>query len=197
MSDLFQEDVPDEWIIRIFQLMYRAEDHVFQVLTKRAHRMHNLLAGHPYLGNVWLGVSAENQQYADERIPLLLQTPAAVRFVSAEPLLGPIDLTYLNLLPPRHRVDGFPWLNGLTGVVAGPDDLLPHLDWVIVGGESGGPRERRLDPARANETWVLSLRDQCTAAGVAFFFKQWGGPTPKAGGRLLDGREWSEFPALA
>jgi len=152
------------------------------------------------LPNVWLGVSVENQAAADERIPLLLQTPAAVRFVSCEPLLGAVDLTY--------------WLDYDPEVGA-----RPALDWVICGGESG-PGARPMHP-----DWARGLRDQCQQAGVPFFFKQWGawapypndgqfGPVPaqahwfgeqegppdmwrvgkKAAGRLLDGRTWDEMP---
>lgn len=141
------------------------------------------------LPNVWLGVSVENQRWADERIPLLLDTPAAVRFVSCEPLLGPIDLT---------AVPCCDW---------GVDHTTRMLDWVIVGGESGGPQARRLVerlwtdgawlPHRDKIVWVRSLRDQCAAAGVPFLFKQWGGPRPKSGGRLLDGRTWDEYPLSA
>lgn len=126
------------------------------------------------LPNVWLGVSVEDQRRAEERIPLLLQTPAAVRFLSCEPLLGPIDLD--------------PWLchideNGEP--IAQRDDL----HWVIVGGESG-PHHRPMDP-----NWVRLLRDQVYESSAAFLFKQWGGKTPKAGGRELDGRTWDEYPS--
>jgi protein gp37 len=146
--------------------------------------------------NVWLGVSAENQYWANDRIPILLDTPAAVRFVSAEPLLGPIDFVRLG-----------PMEDGNGGALA-PDALAggwwqrrgrverwiqrekgPHLDWVIVGGESGPVRRPALIP------WVQTIRDQCIAASVPFFFKQWGGRTPKALGRDLDGRTWDEMPA--
>lgn len=224
MSDLFHEDVPDDFIDQVFAVMSLAPQHKFQVLTKRPERMRGYFADLAYrteqigidaeaisgldrytdgaatwalpLPNCWLGVSTEDQATADERIPLLLQTPAAVRFISAEPLLGPIDLTHIDVIPEEHRLDGiYPYLNALTGVVAGPDDQFSHLDWVIVGGESGGPPERRLSEDRSD--WVRSIRDQCTTAGVPLFFKQWGGVTPKAGGRLLDGRTWDQFPQPA
>jgi protein gp37 len=171
------------------------------------------------LPNVWLGVSVENQRAADERIPLLLQTPAAVRFLSCEPLLGPVDLTpYLEPYV-RTKHDG-----SRRGTVWAD----PGIDWVIVGGESG-PGARPMHP-----DWVRGIRDQCVGAGVAFFFKQWGEWVPfehrgngfcvaqaaisdlhwkqesvwlddaerigairvgkKAAGRLLDGRTWDEFP---
>ncbi|AZO04555.1 phage Gp37/Gp68 family protein [Mesorhizobium sp. M2A.F.Ca.ET.043.02.1.1] len=155
------------------------------------------------LPNVWLGVSAERQQEADERIPELLATPAAIRFVSAEPLLGPIDFRNLR----QYNPQGEPWIDGLRGLVTHGGYLarspaecslntrtqitppeLPSLDWIIVGGESG-PDARPMHPA-----WARSIRDQCAAAGVPFFFKQWGGVRSKASGRLLDDREWNEFP---
>lgn len=238
MSDLFHEDVPDEWIDRVFAVMALAPQHTFQVLTKRSARMRAYLTDRacqsrigeavysaapvgrdikdaslhwtPHKGsgvfdfgsrwplpNVWLGVSAEDQRRADERILDLLATPAAVRFVSAEPLLG------------RIEVD------------------LSGIDWVIAGGESG-PNARPMHP-----DWARSLRDQCAAAEVPFFFKQWGHwapgalsrgwglltadgdidipdyrtPDEEAGevavtpvgkaraGRLLDGREHNDMPA--
>ena len=239
MSDLFHEDVPDEWIDRIFAVMALAPRHTFIVLTKRSARMREYLAvldlrarvdaivdflasemSDPLarrtddlratapdlfeddawpLPNVWLGVSAEHQAAADERIPDLLATPAAARLVSCEPLLGPIDLNRAY----------------------SPHGITP-LQWVIAGGESG-PGARPLHP-----DWARGLRDQCQAAGVPFFFKQWGEWAPrddvsseqqesdelarvddrrwrsldnqllervgkKAAGRRLDGREWSEF----
>lgn len=158
-----------------------------------------------YRPHIWLGVSVENQEQADKRIPLLLQTPAAVRFISVEPLLGPVDLRAVG----AYEIHGGPYRPGVIGRY-GIDVLhrkAAHVDWVIVGGESGGPPERALverdafglgkawTPRPGKLEWVCSLRDQCVAAGVPFFFKQWGGPTPKSGGRMLDGREWSEYPA--
>lgn len=159
MSDLFHEDVPREFIWKVFAIMEQCPQHTFQILTKRAERMrkevinafNTLCVG--WLPNVWIGVSVEDQATADERIPLLLQTPAAVRWISAEPLLGRIDLATI-----RH----------------GADDDLPifgtqwGVDWVVVGGESG-PNARPMHPE-----WARSLRDQCAASGVPFLFKQWG-----------------------
>ena len=158
MSDLFHEAIPDEYIRRVFEVMATASQHQFQVLTKRHQRL-GQLAGHlPWPENVWMGVSIENDRWV-ERADVLRQVPASVRFVSAEPLLGP--LPHLNL-------DG--------------------LDWLIAGGESGPGRR----PAQAE--WFRDLRDRCQEAGVAFFFKQWGGRFPKASGRELDGEIWSEYP---
>lgn len=122
------------------------------------------------LANVWLGTSAEDQETANERIPALLETPAAVRWLSAEPLLGPLEIFSIN------------------GPIDVPDGMRSPLDWVVAGGESG-PGARPMDPS-----WARSLRDQCVAAAVPFFFKQWGGAFSKALGRELDGRTWDEMP---
>jgi protein gp37 len=177
MSDLFHEDAPDEFIGKVWEVMEEASAHTFQILTKRAGRMHMWVdeKAHAYLPNVWLGVSVEDQERADERIPLLVDTPAAVRFVSCEPMLGPVDIRESLTVDWRGNNQEAP-------------DGLPALDWVIVGGESG-PGARPMQPE-----WARSIRDQCVAAGVPFFFKQWGGRTPKAGGRELDGRTWEEYP---
>ncbi|WP_458317140.1 DUF5131 family protein [Mycolicibacterium brisbanense] len=187
MSDLFHDQVPDDYIVSVFATMALARRHTFQVLTKRHGRMRSLLSSPDFesqvmmtavgwcveetklippeawrwpLPNVWLGVSTENQQWADIRIPALLDTPAAVRFISAEPLLGPIDLGSGECDHHRrsHAEVGC-WL---------------ALDWVIVGGESG-PGARPMHP-----WWAKSLHRQCEAAGVAYLFKQWGDWTPMA-----------------
>jgi protein gp37 len=235
MSDLFHDQVPDEYIASVFAVMAETPQHTYQVLTKRHARMRSLLGSPEFvkmvdgadcglpdlttarlpedgwdhswpLRNVWLGVSVENQQWADIRIPALMQTPAATRFLSCEPLLGPIDLR-LTGTTPSLLIDGTPmaWRRA--------------IDWVIVGGESGrGARPMHPD-------WAQSLRDQCIAAGVPFLFKQWGEwiPNPshleriaalrepgryddslevgmyrvgkKAAGRELDGRTWDQYPA--
>jgi protein gp37 len=158
MSDLFHEDIPDDYVADVFDVMVRAEQHTFQVLTKRHERLAELAPLLPWPRNVWMGVTIENRRFV-HRAEYLREVPAAVRFISAEPLLGPLE-----------RLD-------LTGI-----------DWLIAGGESG-PRHRRIDAA-----WVTELRDRCQDKEVAFFFKQWGGPRPKTGGRELDGREWNEMP---
>ena len=199
-GDLFAESVPDAWIDRVFAVMALAPHHTFQVLTKRSARMRaymdyfsgadmhvdrvtaamwkiserrtdHIHGGWP-LRNVWLGVSVEDQKRADERIPDLLATPAAIRWISAEPLLGPVDLMAITNGSDGDRGG----LNALTGIEmrtvwSGPPVAgLPSakLDWVVVGGESG-PGARPMHP-----DWARSLRDQCAAAGVAFHFKQWG-----------------------
>jgi protein gp37 len=158
MSDLFHEAVPDDFIRRVFDVMLAAPQHVFQVLTKRSDRVAELAPSLPWAPNVWQGVSVETSRYVS-RIHNLKSIPATVRFLSVEPLLGAI-----------------------------PDLPLDRIDWVIVGGESGGGRRP------VNPEWVRGIRDQCLTANVPFFFKQWGGRTPKAGGRLLDGRTWDEMP---
>jgi protein gp37 len=150
--------------------MAEASRHTFQVLTKRAQRMHDYLLTHRKepLRNVWIGVSTERQKEADERIPLLLGAPAAIRFISAEPLLGPLNI--------RDYVSG--------------KKKRPPLDWVIVGGESG-PRARPMDPA-----WVEMIRVQCEHSDAAFFFKQWGGRNKKAAGRKLNGQTYDAMPLV-
>jgi protein gp37 len=235
MSDLFHPDVPFEFIGQVFARMHNHQKHTFMVLTKRPERMKEFiqwyktewLAGFESAWpreyqHVWLGVTAENQAAADERIPILLQTPRGLGFVSIEPMIGPVDLSkYVG-----QESDVFD-LGGVT-----IQEIRPELDWVIVGGETG-PKARPMHPE-----WVLSLRDQCHAANVPFFFKSWGewsrepentpkkplephqvcwlnqdgvtspvgqGTMPKGAilmprvgkkkaGRNLDGRTWEEFP---
>jgi protein gp37 len=203
MTDLFADFVPDEWIDKVFAVMALSPRHIFQVLTKRAKRMREYCSNPetPFrvaramdavespiewpLPNVWLGISAEDQANADERVPELIATPAAIRFVSAEPLLSAID--FERWLRPRSRpnADGYGGHHG-----PGWTTDYRRLDWIIAGGESG-PNARAMHP-----DWARSIRDQCAAAQVAFFFKQWGGPRPKSGGRLLDRREHSVFPEI-
>ena len=161
MSDLFHARVPTAFIEQVFAVMAATPRHTYQLLTKRSTRLRRLAEHLQWPSNVWVGVSVENLDVL-HRVDDLRQVPAAVRFLSCEPLLGP--LTGL----------------GLVGV-----------DWVIAGGESG-PHARPVDPR-----WVAELRDGCLAGEVAFFFKQWGGRTPKAGGRLLEGRTWEQMPDLA
>jgi protein gp37 len=164
MSDLFHELVPDPYIRQVFDVMAQCPQHEFQVLSKRPERMRAVhrvwTERHGILPNVWLGTSIENDRWVG-RADALRETPAAVRFISAEPLLGPL-----------------------------PSLDLSAVDWLIVGGESGiGHRPMEAD-------WARALRDRAVDAGVAFFFKQWGGRTPKVGGRELDGRTWDEYPVL-
>lgn len=170
ISDLFHEDVPDEYIKQVCDVMLRANWHTYQALTKRADRMAALLSGElrgaAEASHIWWGVSVEDQQAADERIPLLLQTPAAVRFVSCEPLLGPVDLRSIHA--GDAGPDGNKWMDALMELYCGDPTMGRGIDWVIVGGESGHGA-RPMHPA-----WPRNIRDQCVAAGVPFFFKQWG-----------------------
>lgn len=236
MSDLFHDEVDVAWVDKIFAVMALSSKHTFIILTKRADGMRQYVKrlarsieplqsaalemgytlnwqGHPLLKfpipNVWLGVSVEDQTAADERIPDLLETPAAVRLVSAEPLLGPINF---------ESNSGLNWLDGWvkTPMPGSPGHYQnagtngPPLDWVIAGGESG-PDARPIHPQ-----WVRDIRDQCQCADVPYFFKQWGAYGPeyvkpvrntiirngvsmylvgkKAAGKQLDGRTWTEFP---
>lgn len=159
MSDLFHAKVPLDFVRRVFDVMSETPQHTYQVLTKRSSRLPRLASKLEWPANLWLGVSVENEDYL-HRVDHLREVPAAVRFLSCEPLLGP--LTNLE---------------------------LHGIDWVITGGESG-PNARPLDAG-----WVREIRDKCNEHGVPFFHKQWGGRTPKAGGRDLDGRIWSEMPS--
>jgi len=161
MSDLFHEDVPLEFIQKVFDVMRRASWHIFQVLTKRSQRLLELNPEIDWPPNVWMGVSVENQDYIF-RIEHLRQTNAHLKFLSLEPLLGPL-----------------------------PNLDLRGIDWVIVGGESG-PGARPI-----KEEWVIDIRDQCRAANIPFFFKQWGGVRKKRTGRVLQGRTWNEMPRQA
>jgi len=213
VSDLFHEDVPFDYIDKVWVVMADTPAHTYQILTKRPERMLEYVTGlyeNPqrleqparelldiksvdpekvlwhWLGqfktpspNVWLGVSVENQDAAEKRIPHLLNTPAAVRFLSCEPLLGEVNL--------RHIQTDNGAIDSLQPTKAKATE--PRIHWVIVGGESGNQhRPMSLD-------WARSIRNQCSR--TPFFFKQVGGRTPKSGGRELDGRTWDEFPEVA
>lgn len=167
MSDLFHQDIPEDFLREIFEVMLAASWHIYQVLTKRParagrfwRRNRDLFCNGEIPPHIWIGTSIENQD-VEYRIRHLQDVPALVRFLSCEPLLGPMELD------------------------------LSAIDWVIVGGESG-PQHRSMEL-----DWARSIRDQCLARSVPFFFKQVGGRTPKAGGRLLDGEEWNGLPAAA
>lgn len=202
MGDLFHENVPFEYIAKVWQTMNNAEQHTFLVLTKRPKRMAEFLSllawynhdrevepaeavlgtgGKYTLPNVCLGVTVENQAYADERIPILLQIPAAVRFISVEPMLGSVDVSYylsycgscnapINKKDPSWRWNGICWEHKCPSnhPQLGYFAAYTGVDWVICGGETG-PGARPMHP-----DWVQSLRDQCRDARVPFFFKQWG-----------------------
>ncbi len=158
MSDLFHEEMPMTFLTQVFDVMERAPQHVFQILTKRHERLVKLAPELSWPDNVWVGVSVESQKYT-HRVDSLREVPAAVRFLSCEPLLGPLKLN------------------------------LSGIDWVITGGESGFKHR----PIR--EEWVVSIRDQCRKAKVAFFHKQWGGVRPKSRGRQLQGQTYDEMPS--
>ena len=166
MSDMFHHDIPQTFIEQVFETMLAADWHTYQVLTKRPGRAARFWKRFAAISgiseipeHIWLGTSIENSSVL-YRVRHLRSIPAAVRFLSCEPLLGPLQLD------------------------------LGGIQWVIAGGESG-PGYRLMNPA-----WARSIRDQCILSGVPFFFKQWGGRTPKVGGRLLDGREWNQWPQL-
>ena len=168
MSDLFHENTDFEQIELVFDSMNIYKGHLYLLLTKRPERMREFFNWYfkrrgfvDPLQNIWLGVTCENQEQADKRIPILLQVPAAKRFVSIEPMLGPVDLMNLKgNANSRYQV--------LEPIPHAGDSSRPALDWVIVGGESG----HKARPMRPD--WVRSIRDQCKAANVPFFFKQWG-----------------------
>jgi protein gp37 len=161
MSDLFHVEVPFEFIEQVFDVIAATPQHTYQVLTKRSRRLAEVANRLEWPRNLWMGVSVEDERYMF-RARHLCEVPAVVRFLSCEPLLGPLG-----------------------------DLHLDGIHWVIAGGESG-PGSRRVDPA-----WVRAIRDQCDSAGVPFFFKQWGGRTPKTGGRELDGEIHDAMPAPA
>jgi protein gp37 len=190
MSDLFHEEVPFSFISQVLDVIADAEQHDFLILTKRPERVLDFFqAETPHEGwygfpdNVWMGVSIENRRFV-QRADILRDIPALTRFISAEPLLGPLlnELGY-----PERDGRAWRWEDGYLG----PSLSLEYIDWLIVGGESG-PDHRPID-----EWWVRELRDEAERTGTAFFFKQWGGRTAKAGGRELDGRTWDELPPAA
>ena len=249
MGDLFNTDVPDKFIIDCLSAMAEAWWHTFILSTKRPRRMRKIFT-HPTIANdvwlqttrgvdaepspwplpnVWLGVTVENQEQADKRILALVQTPAVARFASVEPMLGPVNLSrWLKETCTNcgglGRIPNHPHIVAHTCLRCRGNKKVynPQLKWVICGGETG-PETRPMYPV-----WVRNLRDQCQAAGVPFFFKQWGAWLPaevtgatfeleklkdnevvvqedsvgrimkkvgkKAAGRLLDGREWNEYP---
>jgi protein gp37 len=206
-ADLFHDQVPDEFIAEVIAVMALARQHTFQVLTKRHARMRSLLNRDDFrklvqraaltragdrapwlvkpwwpLRNLWLGVSVEDQRWANIRIPVLLDTRAAVRWISAEPLLGPVDLHYCAGVDALER----DWIGGPSGGTGAPH---PFLDWVVVGGESGH------DARPMDAGWARSLRDQCTAAGVPFFFKQLGSRLARDLGVPGKGEDFEHLPA--
>ena len=161
MSDLFHEHMPESFLRRCFAVMEEADWHIYQVLTKRPERMLSFTQEYGHVpDHIWLGTSVEMGMYKP-RIEILKKADCRVKFISFEPLIGPIG-----------------------------DVDLSGISWAIAGGESG-PFHRPV-----LKEWVREIRDQCRSQGVSFFFKQWGGITPKSGGRRLDGREWNQYPSL-
>jgi protein gp37 len=189
-SDWFHE-AADEWRDEAWQIIRNTPDSIYQVLTKRPERMGVCLPpdwgeGYP---NVWLGVTIENRRFVG-RADLLRAVPAAVRFISAEPLLGPLiyDGVPISMQGGPKDNDLIPeWADGADL----PDLDLSEIDWIITGGESG-PGHRRFDPG-----WAIDIRNAAAVTGTAFLHKQNGGPRPLSHGRLLDGRTYDEFPAAA
>ena len=219
LADVFDNAVDPQWRDDLFELIAATPNLDWLLLTKRIGNVGNMLPVpfdfDRHFPHVWIGTTIVNQAEADRDIPKLLDVPARVRFLSMEPLLGPVDLTHIEVFGGDAEI--YP-LKGTTDCVddeGAPTDDVPALDWVIVGGESG-PGARPMSP-----DWARSLRDQCAAAGVPFLFKQWGEWIPmlgqaegvpvremtttpdgwvmghagkKAAGRLLDGRTWDGFP---
>ena len=228
MGDLFHDDVLNLATFRVVKIIQETPQHTYIMLTKRPENMKaifqnmkGMFQSHQvldYLPNLWIGVTAENQRTADERIPILLQIPAAVRFVSIEPMLGPVDLTNIRF-PGDARSSVLQYCDGCEKHNQHP--YCGKLDWVICGGETGpGARPMQFE-------WARSLRNQCVDANVPFFFKGWGnwvapsqmplgtyreiedfgdgigisdnplGVGKKRAGRLLDGDEWNEYPEVS
>jgi len=159
MSDLFHEEMPDSFLEEVFNVMEQADWHIYQILTKRPQRMLDFTVKYGQVpDHVWMGVTVEEAAFRN-RIAVLRKVPCKIRFISFEPLVGPV-----------RKLD------------------LSGISWAIAGGESG-PNHR---PVKAE--WVREVRDQSVEQGLAFFFKQWGGPRAKSGGRELDGRIWDEYP---
>lgn len=213
MGDLFHESINFQKISRIVEIMEMCPQYTFMLLTKRPEKLNKFILAYfgkiftpkgiaEILCNIWFGVTCENQARADERIPILLQIPAAKRFISIEPMLGPVDLTALCY--GTHDVLSGREFESLSSM----EDDLPKLDWVILGGETG-PGARPMHP-----DWVRSIRDQCGTSGVPLFFKTWGDYRPDKisviqesiwrdagwinnakGGHILDGKEYREFPS--
>lgn len=207
MSDLLHPRVPDDAVAEVFAVMALAQRHTFQLLTKRHARLRALLADNHFveqvaaaarrrdrcdpalydagwpLPNVWVGVSVEDQQRAEARVPALLATPAAVRWVSCEPLLGPVDLGRAACPGTRAGSGAVPHLGGCCALA------VCQLDWVVLGGESG-PGARPMDLA-----WARSLRDQCAAGGVPVHVKQLGSATARQLGARGAGHRVEDLPA--
>jgi protein gp37 len=224
MSDLFHEDVSGGFLFEVFEVMRLAPQHTYMILTKRPERVLSFYRrsddstwrSEVFTDNIWFGATIEDQARADERTPISMEIPTAVRFVSIEPMLGPVDLRHVQTQD--VEIDALTGNHGVKRPLAGRSDR--RLDWVICGGETG-PGARPMHP-----DWVRSLRDQCREAGVPFFFKSWGDWVPSdqaqapsglhepgrwhgwdsglfsyrvgkaKAGRVLDGEVWDEMPGM-
>jgi len=201
MSDLFHEEMPLDFVQKVFKVMNDCKHHTFQVLTKRADILAKYAPFLDWTDNIWAGVSVENQEQANERIPHLLQTPAKTKFLSCEPLLEAIDFKREIHFEGQGAYDpDYGSINYLTGKwyeakyeITSEHDItyreVAGIDWVIVGGESGRGKIRPMQ-----EEWAVSIMKQCKAANVPFFFKQWGGTNKKKTGRELQGVVYNEMP---
>ena len=176
LADVFDNEVPDQWRVDLFKLIAATPDLDWLLVTKRIGNVARMLGDWqtvPLLPNVWLGITVVNQAEADRDVPKLLRVPAAVRFLSVEPMLGPVDLTNIPVGGGHGHHEFDPIITG--NVLRRADRGAPHVHWVICGGESG-PKARPMHP-----DWAHSLRDQCATAGVPFFMKQMGGNRDKRG----------------
>lgn len=185
LADVFDTEVRTEWRADLMVLIEKTPNLDWLLLTKRPKVMAEFFDRHPPPDNVWAGTTVESQKMAALRIPQLLKVPARIRFLSVEPMLEAIDLWKV---PGAVRCCG----TNTCATVAEPHELCEvysDIDWIICGGESG-PNHRPIDP-----DWVRDLHAQTVGMQARFFFKQWGGRTPDAGGKLLDGREHCEFPS--
>jgi protein gp37 len=216
LADVFDNEVPDQWRADLFALIASTPDLDWLLVTKRIGNVARMLGDWqtaPLLPNIWLGITVVNQEEADRDVPKLLRVPAAVRFLSVEPMLGPVDLTNIPVGGGHGHHEFDPIITG--NVLRRADREAPHVHWVICGGESG-PKARPM-----HSEWACSLRDQCEAAGVPFLFKQWGewlgekqdgthdhepielnatdAPVrvgKRAAGRLLGGRSHDDWPEV-
>ncbi len=215
-NDLFHEDVPFDFTFEVWKNLENCDNHIFLILTKRPERMKAFIEYYRMIiskcaaeeffykpaDNIWLGVTAENQEQADKRIPILIDTPAAKRFVSVEPMLEKVDLVpYMGGHAYRckcekawhHTQNNRLFLRGDIAMCVecrADVEIFPTLDWVICGGETG------YDARPMHPDWALNLKDQCFVTGTPFYFKQWGSWVKRESTRLLDGKEYNQLPEI-